>query len=219
MPRPQPAPLQTRRSRCRAKNPPPTHRPVQHMVRIPAHIHAIWSAHGKKLSIRRAEPQKWYPTPISSSAAACLMLIVNPSRPGRHQPRAIKRPKDRYTYLTRPRQTYCWRIQFRSATPGERRRHRGSVGRLRLFNDLDPAGARDASPQLTMDERYFITPHAHGRLLPSRDRPPPGPPPRPPSAGRLARNRDRWAVYHYHERPTPGRRAAQPRATSRYKLD
>jgi Transposase DDE domain len=33
-------------------------------------------------------------------------LVVNPHRPGRHQPRRIKRPKDRYTYLTRPRATY-----------------------------------------------------------------------------------------------------------------
>lgn len=39
-------------------------------------------------------------------AAACVVLIVNPHRPGRHQPRRIKRPKDRYTYLTRPRSTY-----------------------------------------------------------------------------------------------------------------
>lgn len=30
-------------------------------------------------------------------------LKVNPDRPGRVQPRGIKRPKDRYTYLTRPR--------------------------------------------------------------------------------------------------------------------
>lgn len=33
-------------------------------------------------------------------------LITNPNRPGRHQPRCIKRPKDTYTYLTRPRETY-----------------------------------------------------------------------------------------------------------------
>jgi len=39
-------------------------------------------------------------------AADCIALIVNPHRPGRHQPRRIKRPKDRYTYLTRPRTTY-----------------------------------------------------------------------------------------------------------------
>ena len=38
--------------------------------------------------------------------AGCITLIVNPPRPGRHQPRAIKRPKDRYTYLTRPRKDY-----------------------------------------------------------------------------------------------------------------
>ena len=32
-----------------------------------------------------------------------LRLIVNPHRPGRTEPRAIKRRKDRYTMLTRPR--------------------------------------------------------------------------------------------------------------------
>lgn len=37
---------------------------------------------------------------------AGIVLIVNPHRPGRHQPRCIKRPKDHYTYLTRPRSTY-----------------------------------------------------------------------------------------------------------------
>jgi hypothetical protein len=42
----------------------------------------------------------------ASRAADCIVLIVNPHRPGRHQPRRIKRPKDRYTYLTRPRSTY-----------------------------------------------------------------------------------------------------------------
>jgi hypothetical protein len=36
-------------------------------------------------------------------AFAHVPLIVNPDRPGRHQPRRIKRPKDRYSYLTRPR--------------------------------------------------------------------------------------------------------------------
>jgi len=36
----------------------------------------------------------------------CVALIVHPDRPCRHQPRRIKRPKDRYTYLTRPRHTY-----------------------------------------------------------------------------------------------------------------
>ena len=30
-------------------------------------------------------------------------LIINPDRPGRTQPRVIKRRKDRYTYMTRPR--------------------------------------------------------------------------------------------------------------------
>jgi hypothetical protein len=39
--------------------------------------------------------------------AVNLDLVVNPHRPGRHQPRRIKRPRDRYTYLTRPRATYC----------------------------------------------------------------------------------------------------------------
>ena len=38
--------------------------------------------------------------------ADCITLIINPPRPGRHQPRAIKRPQDRYTYLTRPREVY-----------------------------------------------------------------------------------------------------------------
>jgi len=38
--------------------------------------------------------------------AADVKLRVNPKRPGRHQPRRIKRPKDRYTYLTRPISTY-----------------------------------------------------------------------------------------------------------------
>lgn len=38
--------------------------------------------------------------------AAGITLAVHPDRPGRHQPRRIKRPKDRYTYLTRPRDTY-----------------------------------------------------------------------------------------------------------------
>jgi len=41
-----------------------------------------------------------------SPEAADVKLRVNPKRPGRHQPRRIKRPKDRYTYLTRPRSTY-----------------------------------------------------------------------------------------------------------------
>jgi hypothetical protein len=36
-------------------------------------------------------------------AAVTLDLIVNPLRPGRHEPRVIKRRKDRYTYMTRPR--------------------------------------------------------------------------------------------------------------------
>jgi hypothetical protein len=40
------------------------------------------------------------------SADDDIVLIVHPLRPGRHQPRRIKRPKDRYTYLTRPRSTY-----------------------------------------------------------------------------------------------------------------
>lgn len=33
-----------------------------------------------------------------------IVLVVRPHRPGRHEPRAIKRRKDRYTYLTRPRE-------------------------------------------------------------------------------------------------------------------
>ena len=37
------------------------------------------------------------------TAAAMLKLVVNPHRPGRHEPRVIKRKKDRYTYMTRPR--------------------------------------------------------------------------------------------------------------------
>ena len=32
-----------------------------------------------------------------------LELTINPDRPGRDEPRVIKRPKDRYTYMTRPR--------------------------------------------------------------------------------------------------------------------
>jgi len=35
--------------------------------------------------------------------AATLMLAVHPHRPGRHEPRVIKRRKDRYTYMTKPR--------------------------------------------------------------------------------------------------------------------
>jgi len=35
--------------------------------------------------------------------AAMLRLVVHPRRPGRHEPRVIKRKKDRYTYMTRPR--------------------------------------------------------------------------------------------------------------------
>jgi hypothetical protein len=30
-------------------------------------------------------------------------LLINPHRPGRHQPRVIKRKKDRYSYMTKPR--------------------------------------------------------------------------------------------------------------------
>ena len=33
-----------------------------------------------------------------------VALIVNPDRPGRMEPRVIKRPKDRYRYMTRPRE-------------------------------------------------------------------------------------------------------------------
>ena len=35
--------------------------------------------------------------------AARLKLTVNPHRPDRDEPRVIKRKKDRYTYMTRPR--------------------------------------------------------------------------------------------------------------------
>jgi hypothetical protein len=38
-----------------------------------------------------------------TQAAALRAMVVNPDRPGRHEPRVIKRRKDRYTYLTRPR--------------------------------------------------------------------------------------------------------------------
>jgi Transposase DDE domain len=56
------------------------------------------------------------------------LLTINPIRPGRDQPRVIKRRKNRYPVMTRPRQQYHTemlddeslngRIQFRSATPG-----------------------------------------------------------------------------------------------------
>jgi len=35
-----------------------------------------------------------------------VTLVVQPKRPGRHQPRRIKRAKDRYLYLTQPRQQH-----------------------------------------------------------------------------------------------------------------
>ncbi len=35
--------------------------------------------------------------------AANVTLTVHPARPGRDEPRVIKRPTDRYTYRTRPR--------------------------------------------------------------------------------------------------------------------
>lgn len=38
---------------------------------------------------------------------AGVALTVNPDRPGRMQPRAIKRPRDRYKYMTRPREQLC----------------------------------------------------------------------------------------------------------------
>jgi len=38
-----------------------------------------------------------------ASAAATTKLAVNPHRPGRHEPRVIKRRKDRYAYMTKPR--------------------------------------------------------------------------------------------------------------------
>ena len=37
-------------------------------------------------------------------AAMALALVVNPLRPARHEPRVIKRRKDRYTYMTKPRE-------------------------------------------------------------------------------------------------------------------
>lgn len=37
------------------------------------------------------------------TVAATLKLVVNPHRPGRHEPRVVKRRKDRYTHMTRPR--------------------------------------------------------------------------------------------------------------------
>lgn len=40
----------------------------------------------------------------SRGAAVTTVLTVNPLRPGRHQPRAIKRRKDRYSHMTRPRE-------------------------------------------------------------------------------------------------------------------
>ena len=39
----------------------------------------------------------------AADVAETVKLRVNPPRPGRHEPRRIKRRKDRYTYLTRPR--------------------------------------------------------------------------------------------------------------------
>ena len=36
--------------------------------------------------------------------AVALTLVVNPLRPARHEPRVIKRRKDRYTYMTKPRE-------------------------------------------------------------------------------------------------------------------
>ncbi len=30
-------------------------------------------------------------------------LLINPHRPGRHQPRVLKRRKGRYSYMTKPR--------------------------------------------------------------------------------------------------------------------
>ena len=37
-------------------------------------------------------------------AAMALALVVNPLRPARHEPRVIKRRKDRHTYMTKPRE-------------------------------------------------------------------------------------------------------------------
>ena len=36
--------------------------------------------------------------------AVSLTLVVNPLRPARHEPRVIKRRKDRYTYMTKSRE-------------------------------------------------------------------------------------------------------------------
>ncbi len=38
------------------------------------------------------------------AAAVNLVLAVHPDRPGRDEPRVIKRRKDRYTYMTKPRE-------------------------------------------------------------------------------------------------------------------
>jgi len=40
---------------------------------------------------------------LCPSGGKTLPLMINPQRPGRDEPRVIKRPKDRYTYMTRPR--------------------------------------------------------------------------------------------------------------------
>ena len=39
-----------------------------------------------------------------SCRTVTLTLVVNPLRPNRHEPRVIKRRKDRCTYMTKPRE-------------------------------------------------------------------------------------------------------------------
>ena len=40
----------------------------------------------------------------SSGGGPMPLILLNPTRPGRHEPRVIKRRKDRYRYMTRPRE-------------------------------------------------------------------------------------------------------------------
>jgi hypothetical protein len=41
--------------------------------------------------------------PLWPTLQTTIELLINPHRPGRHQPRVIKRRKDKYTYMTQPR--------------------------------------------------------------------------------------------------------------------
>lgn len=41
--------------------------------------------------------------PLWPTLQATLDLLINPRRPGRHEPRVIKRRKDKYSYMTQPR--------------------------------------------------------------------------------------------------------------------